>query len=141
MTSGDGPSARAKSLGLRCVTVDGNDVSAVDRAAGELAEWVRNGHGPAFIHAVTYRFKGHVSVDPGTYRDADEVAQALRADPLIQAREALLAGGEPVASIDAIDAAAKIETEVALAIARSSPWPEAASAYEDVMDSGGGQWK
>ena len=109
--------------------------------AGKLAEWVRNGHGPAFIHAVTYRFKGHVSVDPGAYRDASEVEQALRADPLIQARDALLAAGEPAASIDAIDAAAKIETEVALAVAKSSPWPDPATAYEDVIDSGAGQWR
>ncbi len=141
MTSGDGPSARAKSLGMRCASVDGNDVRAVDEATRKLAEWVRNGHGPAFLHAVTYRFKGHVSVDPGAYRDASEVAQALRADPLILARDALLAGGEPAASIDAIDAAARIETEIALAVAKSSPWPEPAGAYEDVMDSGAGQWR
>ena len=141
MTSGDGPSARAKSLGMRCAGVDGNDVRAVDEVACKLAEWVRNGHGPAFLHAVTYRFKGHVSVDPGAYRDSNEVAQALRADPLILARDALLAGGEAAASIDAIDAAAKIETEIALAVAKGSPWPEPAAAYEDVMDSGAGRWK
>ena len=141
MTSGEGASARAKSLGVRCEAVDGNDVRAVDRVAGELAEWIRNGNGPAFIHAVTYRFKGHVSVDPGTYRDANEVEATLRADPLLQARDVLLAAGEARSSIDAIDAAARIETEVALAIAKSSPWPDPATAYEDVMDSGAGQWK
>ena len=128
-------------MGIRCESVDGNDVLAVDRAAGELADWVRNGNGPAFLHAVTYRFKGHVSVDPGTYRDAQEVEQALAYDPLKRARNELLEGGEPMASIDAIDAAARIEVEVALAIARSSPWPDPATAYEDVMDSGKGQWK
>jgi len=141
MTAGEGASARARSFGLRCERVDGNDVQAVDAIAGELAGWVRNGHGPAFLHAVTYRFKGHVSVDPGAYRDAKEVEEALRADPLRQARAALAAAGEPIASLDAIDAAAGIETEAALAIAKSSPWPDPATAYEDVMDSGAGQWK
>ena len=114
---------------------------AVDRAAGELADWVRKGNGPAFLHAVTYRFKGHVSVDPGSYRDPKEVEQALAYDPLRLARNELIEAGEPAAAIDEIDTAAKIEVDVALTIAKSSPWPDAASAYEDVMDSGKGQWK
>ncbi len=141
MTAGDGPSARAKSMGIRCAQVDGNDVVAVDRAAGELIDSVRHGNGPAFLHAVTYRFKGHVSVDPGAYRDPKEVEQALAYDPLRLARNELLEAGEPPASMDAIDAAARIEVEVALAIAKSSPWPEPASAYEDIMDSGKGRWR
>ena len=141
MTSGAGASARARSMGVRCESVDGNDVAAVDRVAGDLVDWVRNSQRPAFLHAVTYRFKGHVSIDPAAYRDAQEVEQALRADPLLQARDALLARGEPAASIAGLDAAAKIETEVALAIAKSSPWPDPAAAYEDVMNSGAGQWK
>jgi TPP-dependent pyruvate/acetoin dehydrogenase alpha subunit len=141
MTAGDGPSARAKSMGIRCMQVDGNDVLAVDRAAGELIDSVRHGNGPAFLHAVTYRFKGHVSVDPGAYRDPKEVEQALVYDPLRLARNELLEAGEPPASMDAIDAAARIEVEVALAIAKSSPWPEPATAYEDIMDSGKGQWR
>ncbi len=141
MTAGDGPSARAKSMGIRCAKVDGNDVVAVDRAAGELIDSVRHGNGPAFLHAVTYRFKGHVSVDPGAYRDPKEVEQALAYDPLRLARNELLEAGEPPASMDAIDAAARIEVEVALAIAKSSPWPEPASAYEDIMDSGKGRWR
>ena len=141
MTAGDGATARARSMGLRCGQVDGNDVTAVDRLAGELADWVRHGNGPAFLHAVTYRFKGHVSVDPGAYRDAKEVEQALANDPLRLARTALLEAGEPEASIDAIDAAAEIEVEVALALAKSSPWPDPSTAYEDVMDTGKGQWR
>ena len=141
MTAGEGPSARARSMGIRCENVDGNDVVAVDRAAGELAEWVRKGNGPAFLHAVTYRFKGHVSVDPGAYRDPKEVEQALAYDPIKLARNELIEAGEPVAAIDEIDTAAKIEVDVALTIAKSSPWPDAATAYEDVMDSGKGQWK
>jgi TPP-dependent pyruvate/acetoin dehydrogenase alpha subunit len=141
MTAGDGPTARAKSMGLRCEQVDGNDVIAVDRLAGELADWVRHGNGPAFLHAVTYRFKGHVSVDPGAYRDPKEVEQALASDPLRLARTALLEAGEPAASIDAIEAAARIEVEIALAVAKSSPWPDPSTAYEDVMDTGKGQWR
>ena len=141
ITAGDGPSARAQSMGIRCAKVDGNDVAAVDQAAGELAAWVRAGNGPAFLHAVTYRFKGHVSIDPGTYRDADEVEAALKSDPLVLARESMIAGGVAAASLDMIDAAAKAEIDTALAVAGSAPWPQAQDAYEDIMNSGAGVWR
>lgn len=141
MTAGDGPSARARSLGLRCEKVDGNDVAAVDRVSAELAAWVREGKGAAFLHAVTYRFKGHVSIDPGAYRDAEEVKAALEADPLLLARAALVAGGVSAVTLDAIDAAADAEIAVALEIAGKAPWPEPSSAYEDVMNSGAGVWR
>ena len=141
MTAGEGPSARAQSMGIRCAKVDGNDVQAVDRIAGGLAAWVRAGNGPAFLHAVTYRFKGHVSVDPGAYRDPKEVEEALGSDPLILARNAMLAEGVAGASIDAIDAAAGAEIAAALKAAEVAPWPDPASAYEDVMNSGAGVWR
>ena len=31
---------------------------------------------------MTYRFKGHVSVDPASYRNGEEVDRALQNDPL-----------------------------------------------------------
>ena len=46
------------------------------RAAARLVAEVRGGAGPRLLHAVTYRFKGHVSVDPGAYRDRTEVDAA-----------------------------------------------------------------
>jgi pyruvate dehydrogenase E1 component alpha subunit len=141
MTGGPGASARAESLGVPAVKVDGNDVELVDAAAGELAAAVRAGAGPRFLHAVTYRFKGHVSVDPGAYRDAGEVAAALASDPLKQARDKLVARGTAPAAIDAVDAAAKAEIDAALAQAAAAPWPAPAAAYTDVQDTGAGQWR
>ena len=141
MTAGEGATARAQAMGLRCLKVDGNDVEAVDRAAGDLAAWVRAGHGPAFLHAVTYRFKGHVSIDAGAYRDAHEVADALDADPLSRARAALIAAGVSAASLDALDAAAKAEIDAAVVLAQAAPWPEPRDAYEDVMTTGAGVWR
>ncbi len=89
MTGGPGASARAESIGVPAMKVDGNDVAAVDAAAARLVAEVRSGAGPRFLHAVTYRFKGHVSVDPGAYRDQAEVAAAMAFDPLLVARNAL----------------------------------------------------
>src|SRR5450432_555040 len=69
MTGGAGASVRAEAIGVPAAKVDGNDVEAVCDAAACLVAEVRAGAGPRFLHAVTYRFKGHVSVDPGAYRD------------------------------------------------------------------------
>jgi pyruvate dehydrogenase E1 component alpha subunit len=140
MTAGEGVSARARALGIGATRVDGNDVEAVDLAAARMIGEVRSGGGPRLLHAVTYRFKGHVSVDPGTYRDAAEVAAAKRSDPLLLARGRLAALGARVADVEAIDAAAKDEIATALAVAEAAPWPAAASAYQDIADTGAGRW-
>jgi len=141
MTAGDGVSARAQAMAIPGVRVDGNDVEAVDEATRRYADEIRAGGGPRLIHAVTYRFKGHVSVDPGTYRDPAEVQAALADDPLIRARQRLLALGATPAQVDAIDAAALAEIRHALAQAEAAPWPEPAAAYEEVMNTGAGVWR
>ena len=92
------------------------------------------------MHAVTYRFKGHVSVDPGTYRDATEVEKALLKDPLIVARAKLAALGISASAIEAVDAEVKTEIDAALKTAEAAPWPVVADAYEDIMTTGAGVW-
>ena len=141
MTAGEGATARARSMGIDGLTVDGNDAMAVFDAAATLIDQVRAGGGPRFLHALTYRFKGHVSVDPGTYRDPGEVEAALLSDPLTLARSKLLALGVTAGDVDAIDAAALAEIAAALAAAEAAPWPEASEAYEDVVDTGAGTWR
>jgi pyruvate dehydrogenase E1 component alpha subunit len=141
MTAGDGVSARAQALGMRALRVDGNDVSAVSQAAAGLIDEIRRGLGPRLLHAVTYRLKGHVSVDPGTYRDADEVAAALRDDPLLKARMALIASGHDPAALDAVMSAARTEMVAAVEQASCAPWPAATAAYEDVTHVGAGVWR
>ena len=141
MTAGDGVSARAQSLGITATRVDGNDVAAVDAASATLVASVRAGHGPALLHAITYRFKGHVSVDPGAYRDPAEVAAALKNDPLTITRAQLLAQGCALSAIDAVDAHAAQEVAAALAAATVAPWPAASAAYEDIMTHHAHQWR
>ncbi|NBO90352.1 MAG: thiamine pyrophosphate-dependent dehydrogenase E1 component subunit alpha, partial [Betaproteobacteria bacterium] len=46
MVAGPGAAARAASLGLQAVQVDGNDVMAVYQQAGELVTHIRQGGGP-----------------------------------------------------------------------------------------------
>lgn len=95
MIAGAGASARSESLGIAATRVDGNDVLAVHDAAGALVRDMRGGSGPRLLHAVTYRVKGHVSVDPAAYRDAKEVEAALKLDPIAQARHAFVQLGAP----------------------------------------------
>jgi len=141
MTGGAGAAARAQSIGVRSMAVDGNDVEAVDAAAARLVGEVRAREGPRLLHTITYRFKGHVSVDPGTYRDAAEVERALESCPLKLARARLVERGVAAAEIDAIDAAAGAEIDAAQAAAAAAPLPERASAYTDVQNTGAGQWR
>ncbi len=141
MTAGEGATARARSMGIDGLTVDGNDVMAVHDAAATLTAQIRAGGGPRFLHALTYRFKGHVSVDPGTYRDAVEVEAALLSDPLTLARAKLLALGMTTGEVDAIDTAARAEIAAALAAAEAAPWPDASAAFQDIIDTGAGTWR
>jgi acetoin:2,6-dichlorophenolindophenol oxidoreductase subunit alpha len=135
MTAGAGALARARSLGIEGVEVDGNDVFAVDRAAAGLLAEVRAGRGPRFLHAITYRFKGHVSVDPAGYRDGGEVSRALENDPLVLAEARLDAG-----TAARIREQAVAEVREALEAAAEAPWPAPAQAYADIQDTGAGRW-
>ncbi len=141
MTAGPGVSARAESMAMPSLKVDGNDAQAVDAAASKLIAEIRAGLGPRLLHAVTYRFKGHVSVDPGTYRDAAEVDAAKLYDPLLITQRQWLAAGATQADIDAIDREAQAEIAQALQVAEAAPWPAASAAYEDIMNSGAGVWR
>ena len=136
MTAGEGALARAQAIGVPGEQVDGNDVFAVDAAAARLAAHVRDGKGPQFLHAITYRFRGHVSVDAAAYRSGEEVSRALEDDPLKRAAK----------EINGLVAArifneAENEVRRALEAATAAPWPKPEDAYTDVQDTGAGRWK
>jgi len=141
MTAGEGAAARARSVGMIAEQVDGNDVLAVHECAGRLLAAVRGGEGPRLLHAITYRFKGHVSVDPASYRNPDEVARALKDDPLLVARERFASLGGIASELDAIDREAKAEIDAAVVLAGAAPWPDAAAAFTDIQTTGAGQWR
>jgi pyruvate dehydrogenase E1 component alpha subunit len=135
MTAGEGALARAAAIGVPGEQVDGNDVFAVDAVTQKLAAEVR-AKGPRFLHAITYRFKGHVSVDAAAYRDGAEVSKALETDPLNLAAKALAAG-----LAKKIMHEAEEEVRRALDAAASAAWPAVREAYADVQDTGDGQWR
>ena len=136
MTAGEGALARAAAIGVSGVQVDGNDVFAVDDAARHLLSSVRSNQGPRFLHAITYRFKGHVSVDAAAYRDGAEVSRALQNDPLLLAARRI-----PSSVEKQVREEAEAEVRRALDAAASAPWPDPRDAYRDVQDTGDDQWR
>jgi acetoin:2,6-dichlorophenolindophenol oxidoreductase subunit alpha len=140
MTAGEGALARARALDIDGQRVDGNDVLAVEQAAAQLLQAVRSGAGPRLLHAVTYRVKGHVSVDPAGYRNAAELAAALETDPIVRLRRRCLAQGGAPGILDAIDREVQQEVRQAFEQAQAAAWPQPQAAYTDVQDTGAGQW-
>ncbi|GAA3204339.1 dehydrogenase E1 component subunit alpha/beta [Actinocorallia longicatena] len=121
-------SARAAGYGIGFAHVDGNDVVAVADLVADLAGRMRGGAGPVLVEAETYRWHGHYEGDPERYRDAAEVAENKRRDPLLLLRLRLSDQG----AADRIDA--EIETEIAAGIeaARNAPAPAAESLFHHV---------
>ena len=120
---------RAAALELPTTELDGMDVRAVRAAAREIVGRVRDGGGPEFVEARTYRFVGHSRSDPGKYRPEGELERWQERDPLVVAEALLrdelgmaadaLAGipGEVEAELDRIEAAAlaaPFPTEISL---------------------------
>jgi TPP-dependent pyruvate/acetoin dehydrogenase alpha subunit len=141
LTAGDGAAARARAYGIEARAVDGNDVEAVDAAAAELVDAVRSGDGPRFLHAITYRVKGHVSVDPAAYRDPAELEAARATDPLLRTQAVLVSLGVTEGELTGIEAAAREEIAVAVTLAQTAAPAPAASAYSEIQDCGAGRWR
>ena len=137
MTGGPGPAARAQSLGVPTHTIDGNDIMAFDSLTGRLVEEMRPGGGPQFIHALTYRQRGHTVADPGTWRPEAERAEFMEHDPMRIARWFLLENDVAAADIDAVETAARDEMAAVYDTAKDTAWPAAELAARDVQDLGG----
>ncbi|TDR93426.1 thiamine pyrophosphate-dependent dehydrogenase E1 component subunit alpha [Enterovirga rhinocerotis] len=133
MTGGDGPSARARSFGLQAKEIDGNDVMAVDETAREMIDAIRNGGGPRFLHAHTYRLTGHTGSDPATYRPKEEVEEKWKDDPIVRA-SALVDGQKD--AIEKAKAEAYAEMSRAFDVAKAASFPSADLAFTDVQDAG-----
>jgi len=73
---------RACAYNIPAEQVDGMDVLAVRDALRKAVQHTRQGKGPYFVEAVTYRFRGHSMADPEFYRTKEEVQQWRARDPI-----------------------------------------------------------
>ncbi len=92
-TSVDDLAVRAVAYGMEGATVDGNDVAAVVAAAARAVERARSGAGPTLLNMETYRLGGHYVGDAEVYRDASEVDEHRRRDPIRRWEAALAERG------------------------------------------------
>jgi pyruvate dehydrogenase E1 component alpha subunit len=140
VTGGPGVAARAESLGLKATVVDGNDVEAVAKVAGEITARLRAGGRPEFLHALTYRQTGHTSFDKAPYRPEGEAAKSVATnDPITRQREILQKMGVGQAELEAIHDEAQNEMIKVLVDAAATPFPHDDTAFSDVQDIGSPQ--
>ena len=132
---------RAAANGLPGQLLDGNDVLVVREAVAAAAARARRGDGPTVIEALTYRQFGHSRTDPAKYRPAEEVEDWLRRDPLLVARERLLAIGVDPADVDAADDRAAAVVAAASEAAQAAPDADPSQALTDVWADGGAAWR
>jgi pyruvate dehydrogenase E1 component alpha subunit len=139
VTAGPGPVARAEAFGMPAFDVDGNDVLAVDELAADLVSRVRGGGGPHFLHARTYRIKGHISRDKMLYRAEGETEEHWKGEPIGRCAAWLLENGIGQDELDAARSAAERQIAAAVEAARAAPFPDAKLAFTDVQDMGAPQ--
>jgi TPP-dependent pyruvate/acetoin dehydrogenase alpha subunit len=91
----DNLTARVATFGMRSRDLFGNDAMEVYRVLSEEIALARNGKGPAFVQAYTYRWSGHYgpeSDDLVGYRDVSEIQAWKQNCPISLLEEALSRG-------------------------------------------------
>jgi 2-oxoisovalerate dehydrogenase E1 component alpha subunit len=86
---------RSSGFGIPGVQIDGNDVLAGYAVTKQNLDAARNGEGPRFIEALTYRMGAHTSSDdPSKYRLDSEVEYWQKRDPIARFETWLRSRGE-----------------------------------------------
>jgi pyruvate dehydrogenase E1 component alpha subunit len=114
--------------------IDGNDVDVVIAEFSKAVDRARSGHGPSYIVANTFRFRGHSMSDPLKYRTKEEQERAKLRDPntLYEARlreQGLLSDEQ----FDQMQEQVAAEIEQAAAQADADSHPPLEARFEDVL--------
>jgi pyruvate dehydrogenase E1 component alpha subunit len=117
--------------------VDGNDVIAVEAAASELIQKARQGEGPGFIEAITYRWYGHVDwredIDVGVHRSQKDVDNWRARDPIHRLKHAMIEAGIWTEEQDKqLYSILQNEIDKAWNLALSDPYPEQSALLNNV---------
>jgi acetoin:2,6-dichlorophenolindophenol oxidoreductase subunit alpha len=122
--------ARAEVMDVPAETIDGMSVWTVREAADRALAHARNGNGPAFIEALTYRFVGHSRSDPGAYRPEGELDEWKARDPIVLLRTQLELEGVEPARLDEVERELNEELERMRERGLDSPFPSTLTASE-----------
>lgn len=118
---------RVKAYGMPSEIIDGNDVMAVYRSARRAVDRARDGGGPTFIEAKTFRMRGHAAHDNQSYVAKEVLDQWRKRDPIAHLEKALKEN--KVASASDIEQVKKrvatlLDEDLAWAEGQPSPAPE-----------------
>jgi pyruvate dehydrogenase E1 component alpha subunit len=115
---------RAEAYGMTAMKVDGQDVEAVYKTMQKALKPARDGEGPVFLLAETYRLTGHYIGDPQVYRPKEEIRELRQTqDPITKLRERLELPEEEWNELDA-EATRLAEESVEFAKGGTDPKPE-----------------
>ena len=124
---------KALAFDMPAENVDGQDVLAVREVVGKWVNYAREGNGPSFVVANTYRYYGHSRSDPRVYRTREEEKFWKERDPIIifsnKMKEYNILTEE---EINAIEEEVRKEIEEAVDFAIKSPYPEPEELYSDL---------
>jgi acetoin:2,6-dichlorophenolindophenol oxidoreductase subunit alpha len=115
---------RAEAYGMTALKVDGQDVEAVYKTMQKALKHARDGEGPVFLLAETYRLTGHYVGDPQVYRPKEEIRELRQTqDPITKLREKLELSKDEWNDLDA-EATRLADEAVEFAKSGTDPKPE-----------------
>jgi 2-oxoisovalerate dehydrogenase E1 component len=140
-TANPSVASRATAYGLRGVELDGNDVLAIYRAAGEAVRAARAGEGPTLLECKTYRIRPHSEgMRDAGYRTREEVESWRARSPIDRLHNKLLGEGlASAAELQQIDAEVSAQAAEAHTFAQNSPWPDPATISHHLYSSSDGE--
>ena len=84
----------AKANDIESKVLDGNNLTSICKTGKEFIRRCRDGEGPFFIEALTYRWFGHVDwredIDVGINRSAEDLKYWKKRDPILRLKKSLL---------------------------------------------------
>lgn len=121
---------KACGLGPPGIQVDGTKVFEVYEAVLNAVEHARKGEGATVIEAKMYRLTPHSSDDDDrSYRSREEVEAHKKQDPILLAKEQLIAEGLMTEEeYQQLEEKAKAEVDEAVRIATEAPYPKGEDA-------------
>ena len=129
---------KAASYEMPAWSCDGMDVEAVWEAAGRAVALVRDGGGPVFLEAKTFRFRAHSMYDADRYRERAEIDAWKERDPITMlAARLVTAGTADAAGLADIDAAVTAEVDASVAFAEGGTDEDVLTLERFVTSAGG----